>query len=135
MWSLRKEFSKYAVVGISSFLFDIGSLILLKEYVGFSPVVSVVVNQAVILSYNFTLNKYWSFHNKAIPHKQLVRYLTLAAWNYTFSVGVMYVFHHVMGYDYILVRIGSIAVMVSWNFLLYKYWVYTDPIWEDGKDA
>jgi putative flippase GtrA len=36
----------------------------------------------------------------------------------------MYVFNHGFGFDYRLVRICSIALMVSWNFFLYKYWVY-----------
>lgn len=123
-WSLRREFVKYFLVGFSGLLIDMSSLILLTEVFGMFPVVAVLINQAVLLSYNFTLNKYWSFRNRAMPHKQLVRYLSLAAFNYSFSVSTMYVFNHIIGLDYRLVRIATIMVMVSWNFFLYKYWVY-----------
>lgn len=123
-WSLRREFTKYFIVGFSGLFLDMGSLILFTEVFGLLPVVAVLVNQAFLMSYNFTLNKYWSFKNKAVPHKQLVRYFTLAAFNYTFSVITMYFFNHILEFDYRLVRIATIAFMVSWNFFLFKYWVY-----------
>lgn len=125
-WSLRREFAKYFIVGFGSMLLDMGTLILFTEAFGLTPVLSVVLNQMIVLSANFTLNKYWSFRNQAMPHKQIVRYVTLAVWNYLFSVGAMYIFNGRLGFDYRLVRIASIVVMVSWNFFLYKYWVYKE---------
>jgi len=123
-WSLRREFIKYFIVRFSGLFLDMGSLILLKEVFDILPWMAVLMSQAVLLVYNFTLNKYWSFRNKVMHHKQVIRYLSLAMFNYFFSFGTMYVFNHIMGYDYRMVRILSIAVMVSWNFFLYKYWVY-----------
>jgi len=126
LWSLRREFAKYFIVGFGSMLFDIGTLILFTAGFGLVPVVSVILNQAIVLSANFTLNKYWSFRNRALPHKQLVRYLALAGWNYFFSVASMYLLNGQLGVDYRLARLMSIIVMVSWNFFLYKYWVYRE---------
>lgn len=123
-WSVRKEFAKYFIVGFSGLFIDMATLILFKEVFGLNPVFAVIINQVLLLGYNFSLNKYWSFRNKAMPHRQVVRYLTLAGLNYAFSVGMMYAFSDHLGYDYRLVRIGTIAVMVAWNFFLYKYWVY-----------
>lgn len=123
-WSVRHEFSKYFIVGVSGLILDMGTLILFKEWFGLTPTVAVVVNQAIILTYNFLLNKYWSFRNKEMPHKQIVRYVLLAGFNYAFSVFIMYIGSERLGYDYRAVRIATIAAMVAWNFLLYKYWVY-----------
>lgn len=125
-WSLRQEFAKYFIVGFSGLFLDIGTLILFTEKFGMLPVVAVVVNQSVLLVYNFLLNKYWSFKSKTMPHKQLVKYLTLAGFDYLFSVVMMYFFNHVLHFDYRLVRIATIAIMVSWNFFIFKYWVYKD---------
>ncbi|HYE60171.1 MAG TPA: GtrA family protein [Candidatus Kapabacteria bacterium] len=124
-WSVRHQFIKYFIVGASGVILDIGTLTLLKEVFGIMPVLAVVLNQILLLAYNFSLNKYWSFRNREIPHRQLIRYLILAGWNYTFSVGTMYIFSHAYDFDYRLVRIGSIMVMTLWNFILYKHWVYT----------
>jgi len=123
-WSVRHQFAKYSTVGISGFLLDFLSLVFLKESFGINPTVAVIINQVVILGYNFGLNKYWTFANKEIPHKQFVRFVILASFNYAFSVVTMYIFNQNLDFDYRIVRILTISTMVSWNFLLYKYWVY-----------
>ena len=125
-WSVKREFTKYFIVGISGVVIDMATLIFFKEVWGIIPVLAVVLNQILMLTYNFTLNKYWSFRNKAMPHKQLVRYLMLAAFNYGFAVLTMYIFNQLWNFDYRIVRIATIAVMVGWNFFLYKYWIYGD---------
>ena len=123
-WSLRREFAKYFIVGVSAVIFDIGTLIAAKELLDIPATVAVIVNQMLVLVYVFTVNKYWSFRNREMPQKQLVRFASLAVFNYGFSVLTMYIFHDHIGFDYRLVRLGTIAVMVCWNFFLYKYWVY-----------
>lgn len=120
----HRQFIKYFLVGGSGFILDMGTLILLKEYFAISAVLAVIINQVLILSYNFSLNKWWSFRNREMPHWQLVRYIMLAVLNYGFSVAAMYIFNEHYGFDYRLVRIASVMVMVSWNFFLYKHWVY-----------
>ncbi|HLD31945.1 MAG TPA: GtrA family protein [Patescibacteria group bacterium] len=122
--SHRQQFIKYFVVGISGLVIDMATLVALKEWWHLWPVAAVVINQLAVMVYNFCLNKYWSFKNRALPHRQLLRYLSLALFNYLFSVATMYVFNHQLGFDYRVVRIATIAVMVLWNFFLYKYWVY-----------
>lgn len=121
-WGVRREFAKYFIIGISGVVLDMATLILFKEVFGWSAVFSVIIIQAMMLVYVFYLNKYWTFRNKEIPHKQIVKFLILAGFNYIFSVSMMYFLEQV--FDYRLVRLATIAVMVSWNFFLYKYWVY-----------
>lgn len=130
LWKHRHELMKYAIVGCSGVLLDMGLLVGFKEGFDLNPTVAIVISQIFVLGYNFSLNKYWSFKSTAFAHKQLVRYLTLAGFNYCVSIVTMYFFNELLGLDYRLVRIGTIAVMTSWNFLLYKYWVYrsSEPV-------
>jgi putative flippase GtrA len=123
-WSLRRQFIKYFITGVSGVILDIASFALLKEVFGLAPVVAVVINQVFLLAYIFLINKYWSFRNKDLPHRQIVRFLILAGFNYLFSVFTMYIFNHKFEFNAYLIRICTIAVMVGWNFFLYKYWVY-----------
>jgi putative flippase GtrA len=124
IFSLRKEFIKYFLVGISGFILDIVSLILLKEFLGIDPVYAVIINQVFIISFIFLLNKHFSFHNKNLPYAQMARFAVLTVFNYLYAVSMMYVFNKRLEFDYRIVRTVSIATMVSWNFFLYKYWVY-----------
>lgn len=123
-WSLRHEFTKYFVIGFCGLFLDMGGIIFLKEFFDWPPVFAVVVIELVVIFYVFTLNKYWTFRNRELPHRQFVRYLLLTGFDYFFGVATMFVFNQLLNFDYRLVRIFTIAVMVSWNFLLYKYWVY-----------
>ncbi len=127
----RRQMIKYLIVGISSVALDMISLIILKEFFLLVPVLAVSLNQIFLMAYNFSLNKYWSFGSYGLPHRQFIRYLMLSAGDYLFSVASMYLFSQRLGFDYRLVRLGAIALMVSWNFLLYKYWIYREP--DDGR--
>lgn len=126
LWNERHAVLKYGIVGMSSVVLDMSLLVLFTESLGMTPVLSVVISQLVVFGYNFSLNKYWSFRSVDHPRIQLVRYLSLAAANYVVAVLTMFTFHQLLDLDYQLVRICTIALMVSWNFLLYKHWVYKD---------
>tara|TARA_Y100001970_G_scaffold274265_1_gene373730 strand:- start:240 stop:689 length:450 start_codon:yes stop_codon:yes gene_type:complete len=126
--SIRKQFFCFFVVGITGLAIDMASLVFLKEVFGIRPIYAVIVSQIGVLVYNFSLNKFWSFENTQRPHKQAVRYTTLAGANYLFSVVVMYIFTEMLSFDYRIVRIASIGCMGCWNFFLYKYWVYKEEV-------
>jgi putative flippase GtrA len=120
----QKQFIKYTFVGSSGVVFDIGLLALATSVLGIIPWIAVALTQIIVLTYNFTLNKLWSFRSTSMPHAQILRYAILASWNYVFSVLAMYIFNGKFEFPYLIVRILTIMVMVLWNFLLYKHWVY-----------
>ena len=126
MWSLKAELTKYFLIGTSGVFIDLLTLILLKEFFGLNPVISVIINQLIMIVYIFCLNKYWTFKNKTMPQRQLVRFMILFIVNYFISIGIMYYFNKIMNFDYRIIRIANIAVSTFWNFALYKYWVYKD---------
>jgi len=123
-WSLRREFAKYFVIGIVGVGLDMGSLFILKQYFRLTAVMAVIINQVFLINYAFFLNKYWAFKSKGITHHQMVRFYFLSGLNYLVAIGWMYLFHQLLDFDYLLVRLFNIALAVSWNFLLYKHWVY-----------
>ncbi len=125
-WEERVKFTKYVIVGVSSVAIDISLLVIFVDIISINPTVVVVLNQAFVLGFNFTLNKKWSFGSAGKTHHELVRYLILAAWNYLFSVGAMYVGNEQWGIHHLIVRIASIACMVLWNFALFRFWVYRE---------
>jgi putative flippase GtrA len=138
-WSHRVQFSKYFIVGISAVVIDMATLIFFKEYLGIKPVIAVIINQVLLVFYVFYMNKHLSFKEKGETHRQMIRFFVVVTYNYFFSVTAMYIFNHRLNFDYRLVRLGSIILAVSWNFFLYKYWVYAAekkilPVSENSAD-
>ncbi len=125
-WQERYKFAKYVIVGVSSVAIDIALLTTFVELFKWNPTVSTVMNQAIVLGFNFTLNKKWTFTSSGAAHKELIRYLMLSVWNYLFAVSAMYVGNERWDLPYLLVRIASIACMVLWNFALFRFWVYRE---------
>lgn len=123
-WSLRIEFAKYFIIGISAYLLDVFSLYFLKQRLGLNATLAVVVNQPPIILFVFLLNKHWSFGAKGMATRQMVKFGCVVAMNYFISVIWMASFNHYFGFNYLVVRTANVAVAVGWNFLLYKHWVY-----------
>jgi len=124
--NFKHQIVKFFIVGCSSVLIDMVLLIVLKEKFNFSPTFAVATNQIFVISYNFLLNKYWSFETKKVPVKQFGRYTILVIFNYLISIGLMYLLYNIFRIDYKIVRLFSIAMLFVINFILYKDWVYKE---------
>lgn len=127
MWKSRIQFAKYFAIGITSFTLDIISLYILKEFVGLNPVVAVVINQIFIISFVFLMNKFFSFKAGGNTSRQMIKFAAVVIFNYLFAIFWMWFFNYKLGFNYLLVRTANIALAVSWNFLLYREWVYRAP--------
>lgn len=122
----KKKFVKYFVVGISGLILDIGLLYLASDVLLIRPLVALLVTQIIVIIYNYLLNKYWSFESRGAHMRQLMRYSVVLGFNYLFGEAAMYVGNEVFGVHHLLIRVATVALAVSWNFLLYNYWVYRD---------
>ncbi len=124
LWSLRWQFAKYFVVGISGVAIDFSIMIGLKELAGINPVAATAISQIFSIAFIFTANKYWSFGSHHQTKRQLFRYSLVLGFDYAYTVAMMYAGTDWLGFDYRLVRLVTIAIQVIWNFFLYKYFVY-----------
>ena len=123
----KSKFIRYFVVGITGLILDVGLLHIASEWLHIRPVFALFGTQILVIAYVFFMNRHWSFRSTtASTRHQLAKFLTVLAGNYVVSIVFMYFGHDVFGIHYQIVRIGTVALSVSWNFLLYNYWVYRD---------
>lgn len=120
----RNQFTKYFTTGVSGFILDMFTLFCFKEFLHIKPVVAIIFNQFISLAFIFFVNKYWTFKSKGLTHQQLTRFGVLCATNYAIAIIWMWVLNEKYGFNYLIVRTANVALSVSWNFFLYKYWVY-----------
>ncbi len=133
---MRAQFAKYFTIGIGAVVLDIWSLHFLVS-IGVDPILSIVINQLIIINLVFLLNKYWAFGAKGTTHEQVIKFYLVAGFNYLFAIGWMWFFTNLINLHqyiqylgvsqtnyYLVVRLVNVALAVSWNFLLYKFFVY-----------
>ncbi len=145
LWSMRVQFVKYFIIGIGAVVLDIWSLHFLVN-LNIGPILSIVINQIVLVNLVFLLNKYWAFGAKGITHKQAVKFYLVAGFNYIFAIIWMWFFTNLLNLHqyvqylgvsqanyYLIIRLINVALAVSWNFLLYKFFVYKHEVVDVNK--
>jgi putative flippase GtrA len=71
------------------------------------------------------MSNYWTFRaGGGDKLKKLLKYSSLAFFNYLADIGLFGLF--VTNYDmnHVLAKVIITAMIVCWNFLLYKLWVF-----------
>ncbi len=124
-WSLRREFAKYAVIGVCSLVLDYSIFLLLYTAFNLWYLFSSATSQLLGGVFNFTMNRVWSFRTQGGGARgQFARYVSLQVFNYAFGIIALYILVDYLHFIPQLGKILTIAMMVCWNFFLYKFFVY-----------
>lgn len=124
LWGERIRISKYLVSGFSAFGIDWLVYVVATRAFGFDELVSNVVSVLSGATFAFLANKFWSFSNRSNTGRQTRRFVTLFVFNYLFQQVGFYVALNYLGFHDLLAKVILVGMMVSWNFVIYKYWVY-----------
>jgi putative flippase GtrA len=119
-----KGFTRYAVVGLSSHLADVGLLYLMVEFASVGYLTSVSLAFVTATCLNFLLNKVWAFRSKGSGAAEFARYLTLLAVNGLLTLAWMYGAVEWLGLDYLWAKFLVMSSIAFWNFFLYRRYVY-----------
>lgn len=128
-----RQFVTYIIVGLGSYVVEMGSLFILKTAFLLSDVAAVAVSFWIGFFVAFVLQKLVTFQNhdkkpKTVT-KQLVSYAILAGWNYIFTLGVVALFAPIA--SVFIVRSGAITVITLWNYFVYRRFIFTGSGKED----
>jgi len=139
------RFINYFLAGSSAFVLDILVLIFFKEFLKLKPTIAVALGQIVVVVYVFYAHKFWSFKSSGNTTRQMKRFIMLLIANYFFSIAWMWLWIDAVGVSwplgfgvhtvdvaYLILRTLNVIFAVSWNFFLYKFWVYRVVILPDN---
>jgi len=121
---LTVNFIKYLIIGFSTFGLDFGIFYLLDR---FSPIKSIAANIVSTLSslfFNYYMSNSWTFNAGSHNGTKLKRYTVLAIINYIFNNATFWIVSAHFGVNGLLTKVFITAAIVSWNFFLYKLWVF-----------
>jgi putative flippase GtrA len=121
--SHARQFTRYLFSGGSAAVLELGSyqLMLMADiwYVAASA-----ISGAIGLLSAFTFHKYFVFQKQEKTTEHVVRFAMLQTFNFFAQLLVVYILVEFMGVDEFFAKVLGIGATVSWNFFLYKLFVY-----------
>jgi putative flippase GtrA len=125
---LRRHLFYYLVVGGLSVVVDIGLLALLHESYRVPLGVATTTAFCTAVVVNFLLNRTaMSSRGSRGLTQHALRYGSLVMANYVITIVVVTTVGHVSARWYLVAKLVVVAGSTSWNFLLYRHWVFTPP--------
>jgi putative flippase GtrA len=124
---LQRQLLCYVVVGGLSVVVDVGLLVLLHESFAVPIGIATTVAFSISLVLNFLLNRtaMSSWGTRGLTQHAL-RYASLVVANYVITLVVVTTVAHVST-RYVVAKLAVVAGSTSWNFLLYRHWVFKPP--------
>ena len=118
-----RQFGLYLLTGGLTVLVDVsGTWILIQA--GVYYVTASLLAGVVSFLLAFLLHKYIAFQKAGNISRHFVRYCLLGAWNILAQNLLLILFVEQMGFLPMHGKILATAIVVVWNFFLYRFFVY-----------
>lgn len=123
----RYRFLRYVISGGLAFICEYGSYLILYYVFHARINIAADVSYFIGLIFSFLLNRQWVFAanhvNGRIFRRQLISYGILVLINATFTNFAILRLHH-YGLKPYLAKLVTILIIVSWNYVIYKYVIF-----------
>jgi len=128
MESLIKKFLpfiKYCIVGATGTFVDLAALYIFVEYFKLPVLLGATFSFFLAVVNNFLLNKLWTFKNKSLNYRKLfIKFLVVSLVGLGLTLTSMVFFVNILGLWYMLAKILSSGIVLTWNFLGNKLWTF-----------
>lgn len=125
---LPRQLFWYLLVGGLTVVVDVGLLALLHESFGVPLGVATTVAYSTAVVVNFLLNRTaMSSRESRGLTRHALRYGSLVLANYVITLAVVTTAGQLSAEWYLVAKLAVVAGSTSWNFLLYRHWVFTPP--------
>jgi len=121
---LVKQLLKYLTVGCLTFSLEVLLFYLTSDVIRIPVLTANLIAFTIVFWFNYLMNRIWSFQSKAAMHRQLLIYGALFFLNMGASTGIIKLLHGGFHIDKYLAKIASMFAIVSWNFIIYKKFVF-----------
>ncbi|MFA7685578.1 MAG: glycosyltransferase [Candidatus Gracilibacteria bacterium] len=120
-----KQFIKYCIVGGLNTFIDIGALYLFVEYLKIAVIPSSVLSFIIAVANSFLMNKLWTFKDKSTNYrKQFIKFLIVSIIGLGLNTAFMFTFVSLLSMWYILSKIITSLIVLTWNFLVNRFWTF-----------
>ena len=116
------EFIRYALASAAALCWDTGLLWLGTSVIGLPYLLSGAISFVVGLSIVYFLSIYWVFVHRWLlnPRYEFVIFASIGGAGLILNEVVLYIFTDVFGFFYMVSKLGSVAAVFAWNFVMRK---------------
>jgi putative flippase GtrA len=119
-----RQFVKYVITGLLSFGTEISLLYLFTDLLNFWYIYANSIALLVVYVINFSLNRFWAFRSRQPLLRQAAASGILFVLNLLVGNGMMFVLTEIGHLYYLFSKVIATGMAVTWNFFLYKYYIY-----------
>ncbi len=118
---------KFAVVGFTSFVIDMAITYFGKEKLRINQYVANTCGFVVSATYNFTLNRLWTFHSHDTNvETQALKFMASMAFSLVIANLIIYVLNEKLKINFYLAKVMSIGISMIWNFSINNLLIFTN---------
>lgn len=114
---------KFLLVGVASFIIDLGLLAILHEGFGVDLWIATPIAFLTSLVFNFFVQRTFTFQSDARAHVSFLKYGALVVFNVVATDVIVNVIA-ATGLSYAIGKVIATVATTGWNFLLYKHWIF-----------
>ena len=116
------RFIKYSAVGISTFILDLGLLIIVTDILHIDPVLAAGITFLVAITINYLLSRRYVFHETTKSQfSTYVVFISLGIGGLGLVMGLMHFATNILGWHYVESRILIAGIVGILNYLLNLY--------------
>lgn len=120
----KGQMLRYAIVGGTGAIVDLGALYILTEYFNLYYLYSTTTAFIVSALLNFYFNRRWTFKSSGNTKKQLLIFSFVATSGVVLNGFIMYILVDWLKIYYMLAKVFSVGIVTIWNFLWNKYFTF-----------
>ncbi|MFO7690439.1 MAG: GtrA family protein [Cryobacterium sp.] len=122
---------RYLLIGVISFLIDIGLLALFREMLDWP--LWLATGSAFLLTFifNYSLQRAFSFGSDAGHGRTLLKYLTLLAFNTVATIGIVWLVD-ATGLGWGVGKVVATVITTGWNYFVFRYWIFAQRRADDA---
>ena len=120
------QFFRFALVGLVATATTYAVLVGLVELMHADPVAASVAGYLVGMVVNYLLNYHYTFRSGQRHHVAAPKFVVVLLIGLAINTALMHLGVNRLGLNYMLVQLGAIAVVMTWNYLANRYWSFAD---------
>jgi putative flippase GtrA len=127
--SVLEQFLRYLVVGGVAFVVDFGALVFLTEVLKFHYLASTAIAFCCGLVLNYILSITWVFNTRSLTSKktEFAIFSIIGVIGLGWNEILMFLGTGVIGLDYRLTKLITVAIVLVWNFGMRKVILFNRP--------